>query len=415
MTQESIQSRRAAREQRLAEQGYESRRSSRANGARPWIGVAAAVVVVVLVLAVAVDAFASAGRVHPGVTVAGVRVGGMTPSEATAALEKELPAKAAAPVTVVYGKKTWEVAPADIALTFDYPALVAQAMAVGREGGLLASVSQRTASWFGRMTLAAAGVADPERLEKELDTIAETTDVPPRDAAVEIDGTTATVKESADGIDLKREELSMAMLSAYTTENRTVAAPVQTARPKISNAAAESAKEVAVKMMSDPLTVTYAGKSWTFSPEAIGKMIEFESVEPTGSATRSGSGAWKLVPSVTATQAVKTVAPKLGAAVGTPAQDAKFKTRAGSVTIVPSKDGVGPDMGLLAADITRVLKDSSNPARRVEIKTTVVSAQAHDREGAQHGGGGAHLDLHDHLRRIQQAARQQYPHARRCA
>ncbi len=98
MTQESIQSRRAAREQRLAEQGYAvTRRSSRANGARSWIGVAAAVVAVVLVLAVAVDAFASAGRVHPGVTVAGVRVGGMTPSEATAALEKELPAKADGP------------------------------------------------------------------------------------------------------------------------------------------------------------------------------------------------------------------------------------------------------------------------------------------------------------------------------
>ncbi len=79
------------------------------------------------------------------------------------------------------------------------------------------------------------------------------------------------------------------------------------------------------------------------------------------------------MPSVTATQAVKTVAPKLGAAVGTPAQDAKFKTRAGSVTIVPSKDGVGPDIGLLAADITRVLKDTSNPVRTVEIKTTVVS------------------------------------------
>ena len=53
------------------------------------------------------------------VTVAGVALGGMTPPEATAARQKELPVKATDPVTVVYGKKSWKVPPADIALSFD--------------------------------------------------------------------------------------------------------------------------------------------------------------------------------------------------------------------------------------------------------------------------------------------------------
>ena len=289
MTQESTVSRRAAREQRSAEHGYQStKRSSRSSNSRSWVWIAVAAVCVVVLLAVAVDAFASAGRVHPGVSVAGVHVGGMTPSEATAALEKELPAKSTEPVTVAYGKESWTVAPGDIALSFDYPGLVAQSMAVGREGGFASSVSARLAAWFGKEQLPAVGVADAEKLAKALDTVAKTTDVPARDATVVVDGTSAEVKPSADGVELKRDELSRAILASYTTDKHVVAAPVQTAHPKISNDAAEAAKSVALNMMSDPLTVTYSGKRWTFSPTDIGKMIEFQSVEPTGSAARSG-------------------------------------------------------------------------------------------------------------------------------
>jgi len=78
------------------------------------------------------------------------------------------------------------------------------------------------------------------------------------------------------------------------------------------------------------------------------------------------------VPNVTEEQIRKIVAPKLGASVGTPARDAKFKTSKGTVTIVPSQNGVGADLALLAKDITATLKDSSDPARTVEIKTTVT-------------------------------------------
>ncbi len=374
MTEENTQRRRTARERRLEEHGYRTtRRASSPAVSASWIWISAAVVAVVLVLVVAVDAFASAGRVHPGVTVAGISVGGMSPSEATAALEKALPAKASQPVTVVHAEKKWEVPPADLALTFDYPELATQAMAVGRTGGFARSVSQRFGAWLGKERLPAPGVADPEKMQQTLDAVAKATDVAAVDASVDVDGTSATVKGSSNGVELKRDELSRALLAAYTTDNRTITAPVQTAHPKISNAAAEAAKATAIRMMAEPLTVTYGGKQWAFSSKDIGKMIVFQSIEPTGAAVRSGSKAWTLVPAITESQAEKTVAPKLGAAIGTPARDARFKTRDGSVTIVDSKDGIGPDLELLAADITSVLKDSENSTRTVEIKTTVVS------------------------------------------
>jgi len=373
LTQESAESRRAARERRQAGYGYRtSRQVSRVAMPRSWVGVASIAVVGVLVLAVAVDVVATAGRVHPGVTVAGVKVGGMKPAQAAAELEKALPAKAAEPVTIAYGKKEWKLAPADIALSFDYPALVRQAMSVGREGDFPTVVSRRFAAWFGKERLSASGVADPEKLNKALDEVAETTNVPARDAVAKVDGTSIEVKESADGVELKRDELTRALLAAYTADDKTIQAPVRTARPRIGNAAAEDAKVRALKMMGESLTVTYSGKSWTFSPSEIGKMIVFESVEPTGSAARRGSSAWKLVPRVTEEMTEEIVAPKLGASIGVPAKNAKFKTSKGKVTIVPSVDGVGADLEALASDITTALAEGVAAGRAVAIKTTVL-------------------------------------------
>ena len=67
--------------------------------------------------------------------------------------------------------------------------------------------------------------------------------------------------------------------------------------------------------------------------------------------------------------------------MGTPAKDAEFKTRNGSVTIVPSKNGIGPDLALLAAEITSVLKDSTNPDSHRRDQDDGRGAQAHHREG----------------------------------
>ena len=75
---------------RRARRESSSRQTSTARATR----LVLVAVAVALVLAIAVDAFASAGRVHPGVNVAGVKVGGKMPSDAVSTLRAQLPAKA---------------------------------------------------------------------------------------------------------------------------------------------------------------------------------------------------------------------------------------------------------------------------------------------------------------------------------
>ena len=58
----------------------------------------------------------------------------------------------------------------------------------------------------------------------------------------------------------------------------------------------------------------------------------------------------------------------LGEKVGRPAKDAQFKTSNGRVTIIPSRDGIGPNVKALALSLTQEMQDASAD-RVVELRT----------------------------------------------
>ena len=100
-----------------------------------WILMAVGTVVAVCAIAVLVDALVFTDEVHPGVSVYGVDLGGMTKGQATAALTRLV--DSAGPVTLKSGDKTWSVTPADAGTAMDVKGAVAQAMAVSRAEQLL--------------------------------------------------------------------------------------------------------------------------------------------------------------------------------------------------------------------------------------------------------------------------------------
>lgn len=355
-----------------------------------WWGTAAAICFAVLiVLAIAVDAFASAGRIHPGVKVAGVSVGGMKQQTAEGFIAAQLTSKTSEPVTVSYKGHTWTVNASDLGLTFDYPALAKQAMEVGRTGGPFGVVGGRVGAWFGKVDLSATPSADPAKAKVVLDKVAADTDVAPVDASLKIKGTTITVTPSADGVGLDRAELTTRMLAGFLGSERAMTAPVVTAKPKVADSAADQARVVVVRMVSQPATVQYKDKTWTFSRDELAQMIVLKAIEP--SATAGGAAAatgWTLDPSVSAAEASNTIQPKLGVALGTPPVSARFKTSNGSVTIIPSKQGIGPDSEKLAADLTAALKSDPSVPRVVTLQTKIsdpalTTAQA-NAMGIQH-------------------------------
>jgi vancomycin resistance protein YoaR len=323
--------------------------------------------VLVFVLAVAVDAFASAGRVHPGVTVGGVDVGGKTPQDAAAVLKAELPVKAAKPITVSHGSATWKVKADDIGASFDYAKLLEDALAVGHADDVVASMGERFRAWFGGAALAAPATADPDKLAATISRIVSAIEVAPKDATLKVSLDKVALKPSATGIAVDRRRLERDLLSAFTADERAVTARSFVAQPKINDAKARAARAVVETMLAGPATVTYKAKSWTVSTAELSKMITFQQVQ-----TGGVSGPWVLDPLIGAQEASKTIVPRVGASLGNRPVNARFATRKGRVTVIASKDGVGPDVEEFAASLSTVLK---NPARgrSVELRTKVTA------------------------------------------
>lgn len=344
-----------------------------------WWFIALVAVATVLVSAVGAEAALSYGRVHPGVTVAGVDVGGKAPSEARALLEVELPQKASEPIEVIHEDQTWTYNPAELGVDFDYSASIDDAMAVGRSGGARTAVTGRVGAWLGGVEVPPYLVADDALVKKALDDISARTDVAPVDAGVKMNGVKASVVPGSDGMALDRERASAEMLESFLSDDRRVEAPVVVDEVEITDAEAASVARLAEQMVAEPVKVTYEGKAWTFTPEQVASWLAFKRSDEASAAgtsviaasdDESGSvdGGITLVVHVDAELVGKTAIPKIGADIGREAKNAKFTTANGKVTIVPSQDGIGPDVDSLAISLTDKLANEGD--REVELRTT---------------------------------------------
>lgn len=338
--------------------------------------IAAVAVAAVLLLAVVGEAAATAGRIHPGVSVSGVKVGGLIPGKAKLLLDKELAAKAeSSPAIVTYGDKSWKVAAQDVGVSFDTQKLVDQAMQVGREDNALVAVGHRLRAWAVGQQIAPAPAADDERMGVVLDRISQGTDVAPVDADVSVSGTSAEVVPGKNGRALDRDKAGALILAALMASDRRVEAPVGVAEVAVSDADAAKARDVALQMLSAPVKVTFNDKSWSFEAPEVADWIEFvrsdastddASVAPS---TTPEPAQIDLIARIAAAKVGKHVASEVGAGIGRPAKDARFRTTNGAVTIIPSQDGIGPNMVKLAGDLTQVLSDPA-AQRTVELQTT---------------------------------------------
>jgi vancomycin resistance protein YoaR len=329
------------------------------------------VIVSALVLGFAFEALMTTGKVHPGVTVSGVEVGGMIPEKALLVVEAGLAERVSSPVTVTRGDKTWPISAEEIDLTFKHDAMVAEAMSIGRAGGLISALGGRLRAWSGGVEIDAVKYASAPDLDVALEKVAKDTDVAPVDAGVRIEGTTPEVVSSKDGLALDKAVASRRVLRAFLASKRTVFAPVVTASPEVSNQEASEAAEQARRMLTGPVTVSFTERSWKFEPTQIAKWIAFSRSDADSASAPAGGTPVTLLAQVSAKKAAPSVNKALGTHVGRKAVDARFKTSNGEVTIVPSRDGVGPDLDALADELTTVLSDSA-AQRTVELRTTIA-------------------------------------------
>jgi hypothetical protein len=174
--------------------------------------------------------------VAPGVTIAGIDVGGLHQSAALALVESTLRARLSRPVRLVYGTHTFTVRPAHAGLQVDVAGMVDDAVAASRRGGLATRLwRDLRGRKLERVVPLRAGVST-SNVETVVSRVARVLDRPAKNAVV-------VPKPLATGLKIIRERVGLAVKQPQledrlthallqTDGTRQVAVPTRPVRPR---------------------------------------------------------------------------------------------------------------------------------------------------------------------------------------
>ena len=353
------------------------------------VAVIAVVIIVAFIAALAGLEFGlNDGKVHHGVKVQGVEIGGLSKAEATAELQTALDSKlAGASVRVTPSAEvikrleestvndtsgeipadgetppegesaeaggdatdsgsggealSWSFSAAELGASVDAAALVDEAMKVGSISGaddFLGGMGDRLSSWFGQVDLPATVEYDQAALESALQTINDAIGVSMVNCGISInaDGvaqvTAGRVGEKVD-VEAFAPKATALLLGASSSS---FDVPMADIPLDIDSDEAQVVADSITATIADPVTFTYKDDSWQIWAPMLGEWTKVE-VEGEGDSA-------KLVASVDATKAYDGLQGQMGSVGYGSAGNATFDVSSGVPVITGGTMGVGPDI-----------------------------------------------------------------------
>ncbi len=245
-----------------------SRRSRRRNSvAGPIIIVCALVAVLV-----AADFWMNYGKVHRGVEVGNVSLGGMEPAEAREVVRE----RALGPLQEIElsGPDRFTRSAEELGVNFHIDATVDKAYAVGRDGNVLERLGERLRAAFPGITIDPNIDYRSDRVKAEVGEIASQVNAPARDATVKVVGSEVEVAESREGYRLNAEDTMASLDEAIDGMTGTARLRGDVLAPRITTAEAEAAAEKAQGAVAQQLVFEHQDKNWTVSPADVGASLD---------------------------------------------------------------------------------------------------------------------------------------------
>lgn len=358
-------------------------RKERLEKQRPFIiaGIAILGCLLVFLCVVGFDYTINAGKIHYGVRANGYKIGGMSVEAAEKYLTNQLSQSSEKPVKIVYDKHSWKITSKDIELKFNSKQMAQRAFSIGRSDNFLRNINERFSSYTGKHSVALVFSYDDEKASKIQEKIQAKTDDSAENSYVNLESNTFVVHEGHDGKALNTNVLMRNVAQAMIQGIDEIPAPVDTVKMGISKEEAQNAANVASSLSKTTVEVIHKKKKWKLDSAQIKRLFAFKSNEDVAKDDAiinennlKTSDKVFLTPYVSSEKVGKEIIAKMGQDIGHAAVDAKFSTAGGTVTIIPSKNGVGADPVALAKDFVSVLQ-SDKPAKVVMVKTTAVEPQ----------------------------------------
>ena len=230
---------------------------------------------------------AYAGRIFPGVTVAGVDLSGLSPSEAAVKLSQTLSYPNTGKVLFRDGERVWVASPAELGMVFDPTASATAAYEHGRRGGLFASLSGQISARGLGMDIPPVVLFDQRVAYAYLQNIASQIDQPVAEAVLRVDGTNVIAEPGRVGRALNLDATLIYLGSQLQSfRDGEVSLVIQETSPLLLDVTPQA--DVARAMLSQPFTMTLPNVGsgdpgpWTFDVPVLANMLVFNKVDAGG-------------------------------------------------------------------------------------------------------------------------------------
>ena len=219
-----------------------------------------------------------AGRIFPGVSVAGVDLSGISPQDAALKLSQTLSYPISGKLLFRDGSNVWVAAPAELGMVFDPSASAQSAYRLGRSGDLFAALDgQLRALEFGN-EVAPVIVFDQRVANQYLQILAQKINRPAAEAGLHLEGTNVVTQTGQVGRTLNvAATLTYLGARLQTFSDGEVPLVVQETQPSLVDVSSQA--DAARNILSQPLQLVMpnAGPGdpgpWVYSPQIIANML----------------------------------------------------------------------------------------------------------------------------------------------
>jgi lipoprotein-anchoring transpeptidase ErfK/SrfK len=181
---------------------------------------------------------ARANEIAPGVKVAGVALGGLSPDQARARLERQILQPLERPIVIHHADKTWKLGPREARLRADLGAMVDEALARSRSGDLFSrswrSLTGKRLDDDLRPTVQYSDAA----VIRLIDKVRRSIERPAKDATVKISADGVNTSPGVEGLAIQASTLHRQIGAAITSTSapRTFVAHTRHTQPKVTTA-----------------------------------------------------------------------------------------------------------------------------------------------------------------------------------
>ncbi len=219
--------------------------------------VLGAMLLAAVALVVLAGEYRFANYIYPNVRVQGVNLSLHTPDMARGALERHYHELLKAPITLTYNERTWSPTAANLGVTMHYDRSIQDAIAVGRSGARADNVRTTLAVWQHGYSVPLQMQVEQAAIQRYVLALASQIEQPPRDADMQLIGSTLIITPEQVGVQLLVDETVQDITAAlHRLEPQTVALRTRMIYPTVRDTHVAEVAAEARALFSAPLVVT---------------------------------------------------------------------------------------------------------------------------------------------------------------